>query len=253
LKITAVSEPTYGTVTINGGSLIYTPDSGFYGTDTFSYEIVDIFVTEPHPPGPASTGQVICTVTPTNKPPVAVDDNYIVTKNSNANLFNVMENDSDPDGDALTIVGADAAAHGTVSVTGNSILYTPDAGYAGEDQFNYTISDGNGGEDTALVMVTITNNPPVAVDDYEKTWKNTSVVIEVLANDFDPDGDPISIVAIIQDEHPMGMVVDNGDGTLTYTPMPGWWGGDAFQYTISDGELTSTATVTLKVIANIWD
>jgi outer membrane protein OmpA-like peptidoglycan-associated protein len=253
LKIVAVSNPAHGTVTISGNMLLYTPYPGFYGTDSFSYEIEDVFVTEPHPPGPASTAHVSINVIATNEPPVAVDDAYEVVKNSSDNRFDVLVNDSDPDGDVLTITGTGTPANGTVTFTGDTILYTPNEGYHGEDRFDYTITDGKGGEATAWVTVTIVNRPPVAVNDRGQTWKNTSVVIDVLANDFDPDGDPLTIVAIIQDEHPMGIVVDNGDGTLTYTPMRGWWGGDSFQYTISDGEQTSTATVTLKVINNIWD
>jgi len=253
LKIVAVSNPAHGTVTISGTTVLYTPNPGFYGTDSFTYEIEDIFVTEPHPPGPASTAHVSINVMPANEPPVAVDDAYEVGKNSSDNRFDVLLNDSDPEGDMLTIIGTGTPTNGTLTFTADSILYTPNEGYVGEDRFDYTITDGKGGEATAWVTVSIKTRPPVAVNDRGKTWKNTSVVIDVLANDYDPDGDPITIVEIIQDEHPMGTVVDNGDGTLTYTPMRGWWGGDKFQYTISDGEQTATATVTLKVIYSIWD
>ena len=247
LKIIAVSNPVNGTATISGGAVLYTPDPGFYGTDTFSYEIEDIYVNEPHPPGASSTAQVTIEVVPSNMPPVANDDNYSIAKNTYDQAFNVLENDSDPDDDLIRIISVGSPSHGTVSLAGDLVLYTPNPEFIGQDQFEYTITDDNGGESTALVTVDVVNQAPVAVDDWAEVWKNNRVTIDVLANDYDPDGDEISIVEIIQDEHPMGTVVDNGDGTLTYYPMKGWFGGDKFQYTISDGDLTSTAMVTIDV------
>jgi hypothetical protein len=93
------------------------------------------------------------------------------------------------------------------------------------------------------------NTPPVANDDFATTVKNTAVTIAVLANDFDPDGDPLTVIEAVHST--MGMTIINPDGTITYHPMPGWWGGDTFTYTISDGRGgTDTATVTLEVSEN---
>ena len=250
LKIIAVSNPSHGTATISGGTILYTPDSGFYGTDTFSYEIEDIFVTAPHPPGESSTAQVTIEVVPSNRPPDAMDDSYTVAKNPLNDSYtplNVLDNDTDPDNDPIRIIGDVTATNGEAWHNGDLIFYTPNPGFIGEDRFEYTITDDISGEASAWVTVTVVNKPPVAVDDWAEVWKNNSVIIDVLANDYDPDGDDITIVDIIQDEHPMGMVTNNGDGTLTYAPMKGWFGGDKFQYTISDGDLTSTATVTIDV------
>jgi outer membrane protein OmpA-like peptidoglycan-associated protein/tetratricopeptide (TPR) repeat protein len=247
LRIVSVSSPAHGTATINGDTVLYTPDPGYFGEDSFSYEIEDIYVTVPHPPGESSTAQVTIQIMPSNRPPDAMDDNYTIPKNTYDQPLNVLENDSDPDGDAISIIEVGTPTNGTVTFTGELILYTPNPEFIGTDHFEYTIEDGNGGEDTALVTVDVVNQAPVAVDDFAETWKNNSVTIDVLANDYDPDGDTITIVDIIQDEHPMGTVTDNGNGTLTYIPMKGWFGGDEFQYTISDGDLTSTATVIIDV------
>jgi len=167
-------------------------------------------------------------------------------KNSQ-NSFDVLVNDFDPDGDALSIVSATPPMHGQVAVGPANIEYAPTTGYCGTDSFTYTITDGKE-QDTASVMITVVNRLPVAVDDSASTKKGTPVVINVLANDSDPDGDPLTIVDIIPSDHPTGTFEDNGDGTVTYSPTPGWWGGDSFQYTISDdcGGM-STATVTLHV------
>jgi len=248
LKIVSVSDPAHGTVEISGESvLLYTPDAGFTGKDTFTYVIEEMHRTTPHPRGPESTATV--TINVKNSPPVAVDDDYEVDKNSYDNPFDVLMNDSDPDGDPISIVSATRPMLGDVWVGNTIIKYTPPEGYCGTDSFTYRIEDDKGGEDMASVTVTVINKPPVARDDHAETYKNRSVVIDVLANDFDPDGDPITVLDIILAEHPKGTVEDNGDGTLTYSPTPGWWGGDSFQYTIIDDcGGTATATVTLDVI-----
>ena len=248
LKIVSASDPDHGTVEISGDSVLsYTPDAGFTGEDTFTYVIEDLHRTTPHPPGPESTATV--TINVKNNPPVAVDDYYDLMKNTYDNPLDVLVNDSDPDGDPISIVSATRPMLGDIWVGETVIKYTPPEGYCGKDSFTYRIEDDKGAGDMASVMVTITNKLPVARDDHAETYKNTPVVIDVLVNDFDPDGDPITIVDIILAEHPKGTVEDNGDGTLTYSPTPGWWGGDSFQYTIIDDcGGTATATVTLDVI-----
>src|SRR5207249_4616770 len=116
----------------------------------------------------------------------------------------------------------------TINANG-TITYTPSAGYHGADSFTYTISDGKGGTATATVNVTI-NAPPVAVNDSATTQQNTAKTISVLANDNDPDGDPLTVTGATAPAH--GSVVVNGDGTITYTPSNGYHGVDSFTYTI---------------------
>ena len=100
---------------------------------------------------------------PTNHPPVAVNDAFGVLANSSGNVLNVLVNDSDPDpGDVLTITDVTNPLHGTVEIqVGSTALrYTPASGYGGPDSFTYTISDGNGGAATAIVRITVTTDPP---------------------------------------------------------------------------------------------
>lgn len=91
----------------------------------------------------------------TNSPPVAVDDTATTSENT-AVTVDVLANDSDPDGDSLTVTGVTQPAHGTAAVNGNKTVYTPATDYVGTDSYTYTISDGNGGTDTATVTVTVT-------------------------------------------------------------------------------------------------
>jgi hypothetical protein len=102
-----------------------------------------------------------------NDPPNAVADTASVVEDSTSNTIDVLANDNDIDGDSLSVTNVTQPSHGTVTYTSDYVFYTPDANYNGADQFTYTISDGNGGTDSANVYVTVTpvNDPPNAVDD----------------------------------------------------------------------------------------
>lgn len=105
---------------------------------------------------------VIVMVAATNTPPVAVDDPASTVVDTEV-LISVLANDSDADGDTLSITEVTDPLHGSAAVESGAIRYTPDSGYVGEDTFNYTVSDGNGGTDVAAVTVTVTAIPPEAV------------------------------------------------------------------------------------------
>lgn len=186
-----------------------------------------------------------------NRPPRAVRDD-VTTAQGTPVTVNVLANDSDPDGDPLSIIAFDAvsAGGGTVTCSAPNCTYTPPLAFAGEDSFSYTISDGRGGTDSARVRVTVTpaaNNPPVANDDAATTTKNNAVTINVLANDSDPDGDPLQITGY-DAASANGGVVSCSSGGCLYTPPTDFDGSDSFSYTISDGRGgTDSATVTVTV------
>jgi hypothetical protein len=132
-----------------------------------------------------------------------------------------------------------------------TVTYTPNSNFNGADSFTYTVSDGNGGSDTGTVTVNVTpvNDPPTANDDSVTTSEDTAVTIDVLANDVDPDGDPLSISATTSASR--GTLVSNGDGTITYTPNANVSGADSFTYTTSDGNggsATATVNVTISSV-----
>jgi large repetitive protein len=239
LTVTAATAPN-GTVVINAdGTLTYTPNANFNGTDTITYTISD-------GQGGTATATVTVTVTPVNDLPIAAND--VASTNEDAPLVIApLVNDSDVDGDPLTITAA-TAPNGTVTINPDGTLrYVPNPNFNGTDTISYTISDGQGGTATATVTVTVTpvNDPPVAVNDNATTLEDTPVTVAVLGNDSDVDNDPLTVTAATA---PNGTVVINADGTLTYTPRANFNGTDTITYTISDGQGgTATATVTVTV------
>ncbi len=184
-----------------------------------------------------------------NRGPVAVADAYSFDADSGAHPLDVLANDSDPDGDALVIQSVRAPAHGSAVISGGRIVYTPAAGYAGPDSFSYTAADAKGATSTAAVAVTViqVNRGPTAKDDFAIAGFNTPVSIDVLANDSDPDRDPLSVASFTQ---PANGTVTRGSGNLlVYRAKQDWIGYDTFSYTASDGK-GGTASATVTVFAD---
>ena len=184
---------------------------------------------------------------PVGSPPVAADDSAATTEDTPVEIA-VLANDSDPDGDPLTVYAVTQGADGSVTNNASSVTYTPLADFSGTDSFTYTVGDGNGNTDTATVTVAVSpaNDAPVANDDSATTGEDTPVTIDVLANDSDPDGDALTVSIVTQPSY--GTAAVNGDNTVTYTPDPGFAGDDVFDYSASDGAESATATVTVTVL-----
>jgi Ca2+-binding RTX toxin-like protein len=171
-----------------------------------------------------------------NRAPDAVNDSA-ATNEDTAVIVDVLGNDTDPDGDPLTVTEA-TSPDGQVTINGDGTLtFTPDENFNGDTTITYSISDGNGGTDTATVNVHVTpvNDDPVAVDDIETTDEDVPVTIDLIGNDTDVDGDPLTIgtVTVPADQ---GTVVDNGDGTVTFTPADNFNGPATITYTVVDGQ-----------------
>src|SRR5207247_2490871 len=153
--------PSNGTALISGANIVFTPATNFFGTATIGYTISD---------GNGGTASALITVTVTaggpNDPPVAVND-FTNTVEDVAVTIQPLDNDSDPDGDTLTITTV-SPTNGTASISGANVVFTPATNFFGTATIGYTISDGNGGSASALITVTVTsggpNDPPVALN-----------------------------------------------------------------------------------------
>ncbi|WP_156497913.1 cadherin-like domain-containing protein, partial [Oleiphilus sp. HI0043] len=182
-----------------------------------------------------------------NSEPTALADTAN-TEEDTSIIIDVLANDSDIDGDSLSISSA-SASYGSVLINGDGTLnYTPNADFNGLDSISYEVSDGNGSTAASSVFVTVNpeNDAPVAVFDTAATQEDTSVTIDVLANDSDIDGDSLSVSSA---SAVSGAVVINGDGTLSYSPNADFNGLDSISYEISDGNggtMTSSVSVTVN-------
>ncbi|EKO3858551.1 tandem-95 repeat protein, partial [Vibrio harveyi] len=239
LTITNASVPAeQGTVTIVDGKLVFTPAENFNGDATISYTISDGQLTD--------DATVAVTVNPVNDAPVAVDDT-VATDEDTAVTIDVLANDSDPENDTLTITAASVPAEqGTVAIVDGKLVFTPAENFNGDATISYTISDGQLTDDsTVAVTVNPVNDAPVAVNDTVATDEDTTVTIDVLANDSDPENDQLTITnASVPAEQGTVAIVD---GKLVFTPAENFNGDATISYTISDGQLTNDATVAVTV------
>lgn len=185
----------------------------------------------------------ITAVTP-NTPPTA-SNLSLSTAEDTAKTITLIG--SDADGDTLTYALVSPPTKGTVTISGNQATYTPATNFNGSDSFRYSVSDGKGGVATATVNVTVTavNDPPVAVADQVSTPAGRPVLVNLVANDTDPEGDRLTMTSVGQGANGTASILV---GAALYTPKPGFVGTDSFTYTVSDGKggiSTGRATVSV--------
>ncbi|WP_114476320.1 Ig-like domain-containing protein, partial [Euzebya rosea] len=231
-----------GVAVVVGGQVRYTPAGGFVGTDAFDYRICDA-------DGTCASARVTVTVVLPDAPPVANSDTATTLRAVPVDI-DVLANDTDANGDIdVASLTVDPAPNGTTSVVGGQVRYTSSASFVGVDLFDYTICDDAGACDTASVQVTVdpTGTAPTANDDTASTVEDTPVLVDVLANDTDPDGDIDDTTLAVSSPPSDGVAVVVG-GQVRYTPAGGFVGTDAFDYRICDADGTcDTGTVTLDV------
>ncbi|MBI2215948.1 MAG: tandem-95 repeat protein, partial [Candidatus Rokubacteria bacterium] len=251
LNAVLVEGPQHGAVTLNAdGSFTYTPAADYHGPDGFSYVARD--------PTDAQSlvAAVSLSVTPVNDGPVAADDAYTAPGDGTlpaSPTRNVLANDADVDGPALTatLVDGSGPQHGTLALNANgTFTFTPVPGYLGPDGFRYVVSDGSL-SDEGVVSLTVAEASVFASNDAYATDEDTPLVVAagagVLANDASLVGAPLSAVLIMEPTH--GSVALNADGSFTYTPAPNYFGPDSFSYQATDGTRDATADVMLAVTA----
>jgi Ca2+-binding RTX toxin-like protein len=219
LTIASVANGGFGEVAINNvnRTVTYTPDADANGQDIFAYTITDSS-------GQTSTAEVTVYVSSVNDAPIANDDSYSATGGVDfTNLVSVLDNDSDPDGDILTITAYDATSQSGRSVSMNAdgtFTYSAASGYTGTDSFSYTIDDGNGGQASALVTISV-NSPP---DDQQASSGLPDYVLSALL----PAGSGDTTIRWNSDD-PLG-----SSATITYSflqEVPEYYGDDAQEHT----------------------
>ncbi len=251
LTITEVGDPLNGTIIDNGdGTLTYTPNEGYLGPDYFSYIICD-------DNGNCSETFINVTVfsTGTNLPPTALNDIYYTNPGFPIDLMPML-NDSDPEGEELTITEMGDPSSGTLATIGDNITFVPEADFEGVVEILYTVCDPEAQCDEATIVIYIgttgqVNQPPVAGNDSGVTNIDTPVVIDVLSNDGDPNTD--DELSVTYTTIPANGTMFFSDGSYTYTPFPGFEGTDYVFYVLCDDGvpvLCDTAYVAITVLGD---
>ena len=189
-----------------------------------------------------------------NNAPVAVDDTLTVDEDASLTSKNVITNDTDADGDTLSLTAATTAGTGTVAVNadGLSVDYTPAANFNGTEVITYTVSDGTLTDATGTLTITVTavNDAPVATAQSVTTIEDISLDITLAGADV--DGDTITTYTIV--DNPTNGTVSLTDNKVTYVPNKGYFGADSFTFKVNDGTIDSEkGTVSITVTSNDLD
>ena len=260
---TIITHPSCGTAVVNiNGTVTYTPTPGFIGVCTMLYAVCDNGL-----PSLCDTAALRVEVYRNpfinNQQPNAVDDALRVAINTSINA-SVATNDSDPDaGQILSFMPITSPIHGLMTMQANgNYTFTPTMGFMGKDSFRYKVCD-NGSPvlcDTATVYLTIanpigtpTNLAPIANPDNAVTFKDLATTINVKVNDYDPNGDPLSMPTITV-APTCGRATVNTNGTIGFVPNTSFVGSCTFIYQVCDTghapNLCDTALITVKVLAS---
>ncbi|EJG0941936.1 tandem-95 repeat protein, partial [Vibrio parahaemolyticus O1] len=229
-----------GTLVDNGdGTWTFTPQIDDDTEVSFTFDIID-------DEDLVVSGSANLDILPINDAPNAKND-VITTEEDAAVTIDVLVNDSDVEGDVLSIQSASVPSEqGSVDIVDGKLVFTPAENFNGEATITYIVTDGDL-TDEAKVTVTVTpvNDSPVAVDDTTSIQEDTAVTIDVMPNDTDVDGDTLSIqsASVPSDQGTVEIV----DGKLVFTPAENFNGDAEITYTVTDGELTDEAKVTVTV------
>ncbi|MCK6549107.1 tandem-95 repeat protein, partial [Myxococcota bacterium] len=240
VNVSITAQPANGTATVNAdGTITFVPSPDFVGTVSYTYQVTDA-------DGQSSTATVTVNVTNVDDVPVAFDDAATITEDGSS-AIDVLSNDTGL-GDGPVLVSVSAPSPDGVAVVNpdGTVTFTPLPDFSGTTTFTYEAVDADGQVTSGVVTVSVTpvNDDPVAGADRATVAPGQSVTIDVLANDGDVDGDPLTVTSVTQPSS--GSVAIDASGTVTYTAAPGFTGTVTFTYTASDdagGTVTGTVTI----------
>src|SRR5688572_4342635 len=240
--------PANGTVSLNAdGTVTYTPNADFSGTDGFSYTVSDGSAT-------SNAARVTITVAPTNDAPVA-ESQGVTTDADTPVTITLAGQDIENSQLAYSITAQ--PSHGSLSGEGNTYIYTPDANYLGADAFSFVVNDGTNDSEPATVSITVSgaNDIPTATADQYAIDEDNVLTVgggqSILGNDTDADGDALTASLVINQGPSSGTLDLNADGTFSYTPNANFHGTDGFTYQASDGRggnASTTVTITVNPV-----
>jgi hypothetical protein len=235
-----------GSATRNGNTITFTAGTTA-GQATINYQVADA-------QGAVSLGRLSITIQePVNDRPIATDDARIIPGPGTPTSFDVVSNDFDPNEPrtSLRVVSAEMeSGDGTLSRSGSILTISPNPSFVGVLVATYTIEDSGGLTATARYRVTVLepiNRPPVAVDDSNEVANGGTVTTPVLFNDSDPDGDPLTMTITSGPASNLGQATTNGT-SITFAATPGAAGTAVIEYSLSDGQLSDSASLRINVL-----
>jgi hypothetical protein len=241
LTCAVVVPPANGTLNGVEPDVTYTPSPDFNGTDSFSYVVNDGELN-------SQPAIVSITVSAVNDAPTASPQAASVDEDSE---LAISLSGSDPDGDSLTYSIVSQPASGTLSGAPPAVTYMPNHDFSGSDGFSFAVSDGALESVTARVSITVNavNDPPVAYDQSSTAVAGEAVVLQLKYDDVDGPG-PYTLQVMTPPESGSVSAI-NPDGSIMYTPDPGFTGTDRFEWVVNDGLVNSaeaTATVVVEAL-----
>jgi len=236
-----VAGPANGSLTgfnTNTGALTYQPNTNYNGADSLTFRVSD-------GTNLSAVATVSITVAPVNDTPFA-NNQSVTTPEDTARPITLTG--SDAEGTPVTYVLVSGPANGSISgfnTNTGALTYQPNTNYNGGDSFTFRTSDGTNTSALATVSITVTpiNDAPIANNDFTGTPRNVPVLINVLANDSDVDGNPISLSSQSTTNGTLSVVGTN----LFFTPASNYLGQVVLSYTITDGTAFASAFVFVNV------
>ena len=240
LTYSIVSNPLHGTVSITGAVVTYSPASNYNGADSFTFKANDGSLD-------SNTSLVSISVSAVNDVPVVVNKSVTIDEDTTVTI--TLEA-TDKDEDALTYSIVSNPLHGTVSITGAVVTYSPASNYNGADSFTFKANDGSLDSNTSLVSISVSavNDVPVVVNKSVTIDEDTTVTITLEATDKDEDALTYSIVS-----NPLHGTVSINGAVVTYTPEADYNGSDSFTYKANDGTVDSNVALVSISITDIVD
>ncbi len=234
LVFRVVTQPQNGSLSLVQNELVYTPNAGFNGGDQFTFVAND-------GSADSAAAAVLLTVRSENDPPTANSASYS-TEEDKPVTFTLTGTDAD--GDALTSRIVTPPGHGSLSVNGNTVQYSPAPNFNGTDQLTFVMSDGTSESVPATIAITITpvNDAPIAVSETVFLLEDQQRAVTVSGTDVDGDALTFSLK-----EAPAHGTLSGTSPNFVYTPAPNFNGRDSFRFYVHDGKATSHGTITLKV------
>ena len=239
LTAVLVTPAMHGTLSLNAnGFFTYTPFPGFVGTDTFSFKVFD---------GRLYSNVATGTIEVLNRTPLANDD-ALFLPHSREKTLNVLLNDSDPDGDPLTIELITLTQLGALRLTPDrkQVIYTPVVGSLYNDSFTYRVTDGHEVSSEATVSLTVTNTAPTLTTNIREVTHSRLATVDLKTLTTDADGDALEFQLLSAPA--TGTLTFNENGTLYYLPPQGFIGDTDVAFSVTDGIATTAMTLTLRVI-----